>query len=148
MLGCLQNEVATRDFLEAWIFSWQVFRKFPRNCWAFILVGPEKSRKIPAKLNFPSPPKNQEALKGDILKGTSENGISLWSSHLKWAFALQFALDTSIITALSTGIPQGRRCLDREGAVWTQKAPSRQQCHFEMSWFEMSGFRVASCFSP
>ena len=27
----------------------------------------------------------------------------------KWDFALQFALDTSILTALSKGIPQGRR---------------------------------------
>ena len=35
----------------------------------------------------------------------------------EWDFALQFALDTSILTALSKGIPQGRRSLDREGAV-------------------------------
>ena len=35
----------------------------------------------------------------------------------KWDFALQFALDTSILTALSKGIPQGRRRLDKEGAV-------------------------------
>ena len=34
----------------------------------------------------------------------------------KWDFALQFALDTSILTALP-GIPQGRVRLDREGAV-------------------------------
>ena len=33
-------------------------------------------------------------------------------------FTLQFALDTSILTALfSKGIPQGRRRVDREGAV-------------------------------
>ena len=50
---------------------------------------------------------SQEALKGDILKGEIR----------KWDFALQFALDTSILTALSKGIPQGRRRLDREGAV-------------------------------
>ena len=31
--------------------------------------------------------------------------------------AQQFALDTSIVTARSKGIPQGRRCLHREGAV-------------------------------
>ena len=37
----------------------------------------------------------------------------------KWDFALQFALDTSILTALSKGIPQGRRRLEsrQEGAV-------------------------------
>ena len=34
-----------------------------------------------------------------------------------WDFALQFALDTSILTALSKGIPQGKCGLDREGAV-------------------------------
>ena len=32
-------------------------------------------------------------------------------------FALRFALDTSILTVLSKGIPQGRRRLDGEGAV-------------------------------
>ena len=30
---------------------------------------------------------------------------------------LKFALDTSILTALSKAIPQGKRRLDREGAV-------------------------------
>ena len=35
----------------------------------------------------------------------------------KWDFALQFVLDTLILTALSKGIPQGRVRLDREGAV-------------------------------
>ena len=35
----------------------------------------------------------------------------------KWDFALQFALGTSILTALSKAIPQGKRRLDREGAV-------------------------------
>ena len=35
----------------------------------------------------------------------------------KWDFALQFALDTLILTALSKGTPQGRRRLDKEGAV-------------------------------
>ena len=32
-------------------------------------------------------------------------------------FAVKFALSTSILTALSKGIPQGNRRLDREGAV-------------------------------
>ena len=35
----------------------------------------------------------------------------------KWDFALQLALDTSILTALSEEIPQGMRRLDRKGAV-------------------------------
>ena len=39
--------------------------------------------------------------------------------------AVRFALDTSILTALSKGIPQGHRSLDREGAVQTGKAQSR-----------------------
>ena len=32
-------------------------------------------------------------------------------------FALKFALDTSVLTALSKAVPQGKRRLDREGAV-------------------------------
>ena len=32
-------------------------------------------------------------------------------------FALQLALDTSILTALSKGIPQGKHRLDRESTV-------------------------------
>ena len=35
----------------------------------------------------------------------------------KWDVALQFALDMPILTALSKGIAQGRRPLDREDAV-------------------------------
>ena len=48
-------------------------------------------------------------------------------------FALKFALDMSILSALSKEIPQGRRRLD--GPVWSK-------CHFEMSWFKMYGFRA------
>ena len=44
----------------------------------------------------------------------------------KWDFALKFALDTSILTALSEAIPQGKHRLDRAGAVQTENAPSRQ----------------------
>ena len=32
-------------------------------------------------------------------------------------FALRFALDTSILTALSKAIPQEKRCLDKESAA-------------------------------
>ena len=60
-------------------------------------------------------------LKGGHLKMGFCSEVRTW----KWDFALQFALDTSILTALFKGIPQGRRHLDREGAVWTKKAPSR-----------------------
>ena len=35
----------------------------------------------------------------------------------KWDFALKFALDTSILIALSKEIPQGKHRLDRQGAV-------------------------------
>ena len=75
------------------------------------------SKRIVELLQGPAP--IQEALKGDILKG------DIW----KWDFALQlalengiwlclqFALDTSILTALSKEIPQGRHSLDRQGAV-------------------------------
>ena len=31
----------------------------------------------------------------------------------KWNFALKFALDTSVLTALSKGIPQGKHRLDK-----------------------------------
>ena len=55
----------------------------------------------------------QEALKGGHLK----MGFRSEVRTRKWDFALQFALDTSILTALSKEIPQGRRRLDREGAV-------------------------------
>ena len=43
----------------------------------------------------------QEALKGEILKGD----IQKWDFALK--LAIKFALDTSILTALSKVIPQG-----------------------------------------
>ena len=41
----------------------------------------------------------------------------LKGGHLKMDFALMFALDTSILTALSKKIPQGTHRLDRQGAV-------------------------------
>ena len=51
----------------------------------------------------------------------------------------------SIVTALSKGIPQGRRRLDREGAVWT--AWWAEKCHCEMSCFNMYGFRAPPRYS-
>ena len=50
-------------------------------------------------------------------------------------FALKFALDMSILTALSEAIPQRERRPDRESAVWT--APCAGNRHFEMSWFKI-----------
>ena len=35
----------------------------------------------------------------------------------KWDFAVRFALDMSLLTALSKSVPQGKRRLDRESAV-------------------------------
>ena len=74
---------------------------------------------------------------GDILKG------DIWGIRARLMdFALKFALDTSILTALSKAIPEGERCLDalnfpsRQG----KRRPDgtvRWKCHFEMSWFKM-----------
>ena len=46
-------------------------------------------------------------------------GGHLKEGHLKMFFfvSLKFALDMSILTALSKAIPQGKRRLDREGTV-------------------------------
>ena len=56
--------------------------------------------------------------KGGHLKGGHlKMGFRSEARTRKWDFALQFALDTSLLTPLSKGIPQGRRRLDREGAV-------------------------------
>ena len=52
-------------------------------------------------------------LKGGHLKMGFRSAVRTW----KWDFALQFALDTSILTALSKAIPQGKHRLDRKGAV-------------------------------
>ena len=52
-------------------------------------------------------------LKGGHLNMGFRTEVRTW----KWDFALQFALDTSILIALSKGIAQARRRLDREGAV-------------------------------
>ena len=57
----------------------------------------------------------QEALKGGHLKGGHlKMGFrtEIRTQHL--GFALKFALDTSILAALSKAIPQGKRRLDRE----------------------------------
>ena len=38
-------------------------------------------------------------------------------------------------TALCKAVPQGKRHLDRESAVYT--APRAEKCYFEISWFKM-----------
>ena len=63
-------------------------------------------------------PLNSGGPKGGHLKeGHLKMGFCAEVRTCKWDFALQFALDMSILTALSKGIPQGRRRLDRKGAV-------------------------------
>ena len=52
-------------------------------------------------------------LRGGYLRMGFRSAVRTWT----WVFALQGAPDTSILTALVKGIPQGRRRLDREGAV-------------------------------
>ena len=84
---------------------------------------------------------------GCLKEGHSREGhlrMGFSSAVRTWTgvFALQCALDTSILTALAKGIPQGRCRLVREGAVWTGKAPCRRhralrKCLFAMSWFKM-----------
>ena len=54
---------------------------------------------------------------------------------------MKFALDTSILTALSKEIPKGKHRLDRAGAVWTALCVEKR--HFEMSWSKMYGFRAS-----
>ena len=44
---------------------------------------------------------------------------------LTWVFALQGALDTSILTALVKGIPQGRRRLDRDPLSFSLLRPEK-----------------------
>ena len=46
-----------------------------------------------------------------------------------------------ILTALSKGIPQGRRGLDREGAVYTKKALSRRERALETATLRCPGLR-------
>ena len=54
---------------------------------------------------------------GHLKGGRLKIGFRSEVRTCKWDFALQFALDTSVLLAVSEGIPQGRRRLDREGAV-------------------------------
>ena len=61
---------------------------------------------------------------GHLEGGHLKMGVCSGVRTRQWDFALQFALDTSILTALSKGIPQGRRRLegarrrlDQKGAV-------------------------------
>ena len=83
-----------------------------------------------------------EALKGDILNGGHlkmgfRTDIRTW--HVD--FALRFALETSILTALSMAIPQGMRRLDRESAVQTGKAPSRRHRALKNAILRCPGLR-------
>ena len=105
-----------------------MLRNFPRNFLSLYLVGPKESRKIPAKSPAKFPYQKSKKVHRRASASGGPKGGHLKGGHLKmgfrsevrncrWDFALQFALDTSILTALSKGIPQGRVRLDREGAV-------------------------------
>ena len=80
------------------------------NLWHFL------SLPLPPVLDFAG--LNSGGPKGGQLKGGHlKMGFRSEVRICKWDFALQFALDTSILTALSKRIPQGRRRLEREGAA-------------------------------
>ena len=56
----LQNEVGTKDFFEARIFSRKMLCNFPRNFWAFILWVQTNLAKFQPKFPANFPPKNQK----------------------------------------------------------------------------------------
>ena len=55
---------------------------------------------------------------------------------------------SAVLTALSKEIPQGRHCLDRQGAVWTGKAPSRRHRAVKNAILRCPGLRCMALGLP
>ena len=113
----------SRNYMEKWFGNsfpgkshFSYIKECFRNCFRnnFRL----EYKKTPERGKFlalPSGGPKAGHLEGEHLKMGFRTETRTW----KWDFALQFALDTLILTSLSKGIPQGKHRLDR-------KVPSRQ----------------------
>ena len=104
-------------------FHWKVLRRIP-----FPKIGSDfnqistrfrlKSSQSPVQVWSGWHPLKSGGLKGGHLKGGQlKMGFRSEPRTWKWDFALKFALDTSTLTALSKGIPQGKHRLDRKSTV-------------------------------